>query len=59
MMFGMGTLMNEQNVLAEILCAEAIRMAEKTPTYTAADELPGIMIELGLCFTKRTNHESE
>ena len=50
MNFGMGTLINEPAMLAELLCAEAIRVAEKTPTHNAADELPGIMKELGLRF---------
>lgn len=50
MNFGMGTLINEPAMLAELLCAEAIRLAEKNPTHNAADEIAGIMKELGLRF---------
>jgi hypothetical protein len=48
--FGMGTLIQNQPLLAEILVAEAMKMAAKTPTHNAADEIAGIMRELGVRF---------
>jgi hypothetical protein len=46
----MGTLIQNQPLLAEILVAEAMKMAAKTPTHNAADEIAGIMRELGVRF---------
>jgi hypothetical protein len=46
--FGLGTLIENQSVLAEILVAEASREAEKNPTHKASDEISTILRELGL-----------
>jgi hypothetical protein len=48
--FGMGTLINNQPLLAEILVAQAVKIAAKTPNNNAADEIAGIMRELGVRF---------
>jgi hypothetical protein len=46
--FGLGTLLNNQSLLAEIVVAEATREAEKMPTHKASDEVAKILRELGL-----------
>ena len=46
--FGLGTLLESQNVLAEILFNEAVREAAKIPTHKPADEIAKILRELGL-----------
>ena len=52
MQFGMPTLLEDPPMLAELLAAEATKLAAKSPlaSRTAADELPVIMRELFLKF---------
>jgi hypothetical protein len=46
--FGLGTLIENQSLLAEILVAEAAREAGKISTHKASDEIAKILRELGL-----------
>jgi hypothetical protein len=55
MRFGLGTLLNNQSLLAEILARESEREAKKMPSHVAGDELPHIMRELGLRIVLDTN----
>lgn len=61
--FGLGALLESQNVLAEILVNEAVREASKIPTHEPADEIAKILGELGLKLscpnTKLTNRPSK
>lgn len=47
--FGLGTLINNQPLLAEIICREAQCEAEKShASHVAADHIAGILSELNL-----------
>lgn len=48
--FGLGTLLKNQALLAEILVAEAMREASKISTHKSSDEIARICDELGLRF---------
>jgi hypothetical protein len=52
--FGLGSLLSNQGLLAEIIVNEAIREAAKISTHKASDEVAKILGELGLKLTVTT-----
>jgi hypothetical protein len=46
--FGLGTLLERQPLLAEILVLEAMREACKIPSHKTSDEIAKILREVGL-----------